>query len=183
MSNSLWPQRLQPTRLFLSMRFSRQENWSWLPFPSPGDLCEPRIECTSPASPILAGKLFTTSTTWEAPICQRGILKYKITLSTFHLKEGGGNQWIFVFLSYPLLTYMPKKVIVQNTMVWPLNDHQPLCVANISTERFWKHFFCPDLFYCPRSDPKHKYWQPGWHIKARLTHWPSLRRQHQTESL
>ena len=28
----------------LSMGFSRQEHWSGLPFPSPGDLPDPRIE-------------------------------------------------------------------------------------------------------------------------------------------
>ena len=33
----------------LSMGFSRQEYWSVLPFPSPGDLPDPRIEPTSPA--------------------------------------------------------------------------------------------------------------------------------------
>ena len=33
----------------LSMRFSRQEYWSGLPFPSPGDLPDPRIEPWSPA--------------------------------------------------------------------------------------------------------------------------------------
>ena len=33
----------------LSMGFSRQEYWSWLPFPSPGDLPDPRIEPGSPA--------------------------------------------------------------------------------------------------------------------------------------
>ena len=32
-----------------SMKFSRQEYWSGLPFPSPGDLPDPRIEPTSPA--------------------------------------------------------------------------------------------------------------------------------------
>ena len=32
-----------------SMAFSRQEYWSDLPFPSPGDLPEPRIEPRSPA--------------------------------------------------------------------------------------------------------------------------------------
>ena len=32
-----------------SMRFSRQENWSGLPFPSPGDLPDPGIEPRSPA--------------------------------------------------------------------------------------------------------------------------------------
>ena len=32
----------------LFMEFSRQENWSGLPFPSPGDLPEPGIEPRSP---------------------------------------------------------------------------------------------------------------------------------------
>ena len=31
------------------MEFSRQEYWSWLPFPSPGDLPNPGIELGSPA--------------------------------------------------------------------------------------------------------------------------------------
>ena len=33
----------------LSMGFSRQEYWSGLPFPSPGDLPDPGIEPMSPA--------------------------------------------------------------------------------------------------------------------------------------
>ena len=40
-----------------SMEFSRQEYWSGLPFPSPGDLPKPGIK---PASPALAGGFFTT---------------------------------------------------------------------------------------------------------------------------
>ena len=51
---------LSPVRLFAtlwtvahqapqSMRFSRQEYWSGLPFPSPGDLSNPGIEPRSPA--------------------------------------------------------------------------------------------------------------------------------------
>ena len=32
-----------------SMKFSRQEYWIGLPFPSPGDLPDPGIEPTSPA--------------------------------------------------------------------------------------------------------------------------------------
>ena len=39
------------------MEFPRQEYWSGLPFPSPGDLPEPRIE---PVFPALAGGVFTT---------------------------------------------------------------------------------------------------------------------------
>ena len=44
----------------LSMVFSRQEHWSGLPLPSPGDLPDPRTEPTSPVSPALAGGFFTT---------------------------------------------------------------------------------------------------------------------------
>ena len=33
----------------LSLEFSRQEYWSWLPFPSPGDLPNPGIETGCPA--------------------------------------------------------------------------------------------------------------------------------------
>ena len=38
----------------LSMGFSRQEYWSGLPFPSPGDLPSPKIEPPSLVSPTLA---------------------------------------------------------------------------------------------------------------------------------
>ena len=44
-------------RASLSMGFPRQEYWSGLPFPSPGDLPDPRTE---PASPALAGGFFTS---------------------------------------------------------------------------------------------------------------------------
>ena len=47
----------------LSMGFPRQECWSELPFPSPGDLPDPGIEPTSPA---LAGRFFYCSATREA---------------------------------------------------------------------------------------------------------------------
>ena len=40
--------------------FSRQEYWSGLPFPSPGDLPHPGIE---PVSPALAGIFFTSEPT------------------------------------------------------------------------------------------------------------------------
>ena len=42
------------------MEFSRQQYWSGLPFPSPGDLPDPGIGPESPASPALAGGWFTT---------------------------------------------------------------------------------------------------------------------------
>ena len=48
----------------LSMGFPRQEYWSGLPFPSPGDLPSSRVESVSPA---LAGEFFTTEPPGEAP--------------------------------------------------------------------------------------------------------------------
>ena len=44
----------------LSMEFSRQESWSRLPFPTPGDLSDPGIELMSLAYPSLTGGFFTT---------------------------------------------------------------------------------------------------------------------------
>ena len=39
-----------------SLAFPRQEYWSGLPFPSPGDLSDPGMESESP---VLAGRIFT----------------------------------------------------------------------------------------------------------------------------
>ena len=50
----------------LSMGFSRQEYWDGLPCHLPGDLLDPGIKPMSLPSPALAGRFFTTSTTWEA---------------------------------------------------------------------------------------------------------------------
>ena len=47
----------------LSMGFSRQEYWSGLLCPPPGDLLEPGME---PAPLALADGFFTTSATWKA---------------------------------------------------------------------------------------------------------------------
>ena len=47
---TLWTVALQDP---LSMGFSRQEYWSGLPCPSPGDLSNPGIEPGSPASSAL----------------------------------------------------------------------------------------------------------------------------------
>ena len=44
------------------MGFPRQEYWSGLPFPYPGDLPDPGIETVSP---VLAGGFFTTELPWK----------------------------------------------------------------------------------------------------------------------
>ena len=64
-ADPLWPHGLV-CQVPLSMKFSRQEYWSGLPFPSPRDLADPGIEPVSLASPLLAGRFFTMWGTREA---------------------------------------------------------------------------------------------------------------------
>ena len=67
----------------------RQECWSGLPFPPPGDLSDPGIETASLTTPALAGRFFTTSVIWEiasdndkyAVILERMVLSSLIILS------------------------------------------------------------------------------------------------------
>ena len=62
----------------LSMKFSRQEYWSVLPFPPPGDRPNSGIEPTYLA---LAGRFFTIVPTWEAP------------------RENASSYWVLTFYS------------------------------------------------------------------------------------
>ena len=52
-------------RLLCTWDFPRQEYWSGLPFPSPGDLPDPRIELGSPS---LAGRFSTTDPDCYFPV-------------------------------------------------------------------------------------------------------------------
>ena len=59
------------------MGMSRQEYWRELPCPSPGDLPDPGMERSSPASSALAGSFFTSEDQgcppkWRLPISVRG---------------------------------------------------------------------------------------------------------------
>ena len=51
--------------------FPRQEYWSGLLCPPPGNLPDSGIKPTSLVSPALAGGFFTTSTTWEVQRASR----------------------------------------------------------------------------------------------------------------
>ena len=66
MSNSLQSHDQCPAKLFFFHGISRLEYWSRLPFPTPGDLPDPGIKLRSLLFPTLAGRIFTTSVTWEA---------------------------------------------------------------------------------------------------------------------
>ena len=66
----------------VSIAFLRQEYWSGVPFPPPGDLPIPRIEPRSLVSPGLAGGLVTTSPTWKAHFYYRLFIVLIICVDT-----------------------------------------------------------------------------------------------------
>ena len=76
----------------LSMGSSRQEHWSRLPFPPPGDFPKPGIEPEPPASPTLGGRLSAT-----AP--QQHTRQYLWAMPTgythrlIHSSQWHGNHW------------------------------------------------------------------------------------------
>ena len=72
----------------LSMRFSRQEDWSGLPCPPPGNFPDPVIEPTSFTSPALVGGFFffTTNANWESPA---GTYCWPNTDESFRVGLGG----------------------------------------------------------------------------------------------
>ena len=81
----------------LSMEFSRQEHWSGLPFPPPGDLPDPGIEPTSLLSPALAGRFITTGPpgkpSWELQRTHSLMMKtYTITINMVQLLWSNSRQ-------------------------------------------------------------------------------------------
>ena len=73
----------------LSMEFSRQEYWSGLPFPMPGDLSVSGIKPVYLVSPALAGRFFTT----EPPVKPRQHIKKQ----RHHFADKGLHSQNYVF--------------------------------------------------------------------------------------
>ena len=80
-----------------SMEFSRQEYWSGLPFPSPGDLSNPGIE---PRSPALQADTFTV---WATR-------KPKGVFYSFH------QFW-------KILCHFPYFIVLLSSLLWGLQLH------------------------------------------------------------
>ena len=71
-----------------SMGFSRQEYWSGLLCPPPGDPPNPGVKPASLMSPALAGGFFTTNFTWEVPHIHTHVLKPSLEfLIPYHISH------------------------------------------------------------------------------------------------
>ena len=103
------------------MGFSRQEHWSGLSFPPPGDLPDPGIKPMSLMSPALAGRFFITSATWEAlgklRSASKGILLLMRSFrqTTLLIKYTGHSSCLFLSCRFQFPTgpmnYSNKPVI------------------------------------------------------------------------
>ena len=83
----------------LSTEFSRQEYWSGLPFPPPGDLPNPEMEPVSPASPAQTGRFFTARVTRVGMPQTSEHLHTSVPLPTVLLLRGTASS--------PLPTWIP----------------------------------------------------------------------------
>ena len=89
-----------PRQAPLSMGFSRQEYWSGLPCPPPGDLPAPGTEPISLMSPALAGGFLTTSATVEALVlCSCVKIWHKYCLELYLEPEEGLNLALIFILA------------------------------------------------------------------------------------
>ena len=73
-----------------------------MPSPLPGDLPDPGIQPTSLMHPALAGGVFTTTTTWEAP--QMSVTLYKPESPCYTLDP----QTLFIILQLKVCALLPN---------------------------------------------------------------------------
>ena len=82
----------------VSMGFSRQEYFSGLPCPLPGDLCDPGIKLTSLVSSPLAGGSLTLSHQRSPSFIIYGCYYVKVCSLFVHFLESFYRKWILDFV-------------------------------------------------------------------------------------
>ena len=113
----------------LSVGFSRQEYWSGLPCPPPGYLPNTGIEPESLTSPALAGRIFTTSTTWESHVCPFWFLKIH---TPFHHLQGlttSGSAYLFQVLLRTNVSPYPARLALPGSRSLSLLPPSPPTIS------------------------------------------------------
>ena len=127
----------------LSMGFSRQEHWSEFLFSTPGHSPDPGTEPGFLVSPALAGKFFTTSTTWEAPN-----MKCNIYFNSRWWKLCG--RVIPIVVCLPLATKLIKMIVNYKTI-----EQREINNAH-STSNCWLHLKLQSCLSSSNNSNKNK---------------------------
>ena len=138
----------------LSMEFSRQEYWSRLPFPPPGNLPDSGIK---PACPALAGGSITTTTTWEGGIFITSPLFTSLSLAlrkgSKHLYQCGSFQsswpYLFATLFCCLAVHLTSQTVQDLTDSFPYLWSLYVLLPSDSCT-----FSCPSGSYCHSTSTK-----------------------------
>ena len=99
----------------------RQEYWSGLPCPSPGNLVNPGMKPLSLTSPVLAGRFFTTRVTWEALLKVWTLEKYWVLIQILNHQPN--------FYLYPIrILYIHVTFLSQIQFIRVTN--QEVCISS-----------------------------------------------------
>ena len=102
----------------LSMGFPRQEYWSRLPFPSPGDCPDPEIESVSPAF----SSIFFTTESPEKPMLE----PRPYLLHYLHGLLDCRHCILFIFLFF----FSEALLIVSSNIMWVLQWYVVYCFSH-----------------------------------------------------
>ena len=116
-STLLRPYGLCSCQAPLSMGFSRQEYWSRLPLPSPGDLPDPVIKPTSRTSPALAGGFLTTMSLGKPGNNMQNTF-WDVLLSRESKKRGIAQSRCRVKVGFLKLVFLEQKCVQWGDRNW-----------------------------------------------------------------
>ena len=112
----------------LSLGFSRQEYWSELPFPPPGDLPDPGISCVS----CIGRQVLYHSATWEAPLVAFQVFKQEPLLSELFYIQYCMHS---TFLKYQVSSFEVGMYRCQN----PSSGHIPELIPGLGWSLMLPH--------------------------------------------
>ena len=128
--------------------FSRQEYWSGLPFPPPGDLPDPGISCVS----CIDRQVLYHGATWEAPLVAFQVFKQEPLLSELFYIQYCMHRTFLKYLvsSFEVGMYRcqnPSSGHIPEPHPWPglVPDVTPAAVTHISLRTVFFLLF-PKLF-------------------------------------